>query len=222
MKELRRKIGRALSGRFLTYLVYGVLRLLRATIRIRFEGVEYVADLVSRGEGFIGMFWHCRLLMIPYLYPGKRMHVLISTHRDGEIIANIMRCFGFDVVRGSSSKGGKKALIEMARLLKGGNDLAITPDGPRGPAEVLKPGIAHVAKLSGKSVVPVAYAASRYFRLTSWDRLIIPSPFSRGLFVVGEPLFYQEGEDMEAFRLRLEQALLETTARADARVKGNT
>lgn len=215
MRKLRRKIGRVVSGQILTHLVYWVIRLLRATIRIRFEGAEHVVDQVARGEGFIGMFWHCRLLMIPFIYPGKKMHVLISTHRDGEIIAKIMKCFGFDVVRGSSSKGGKKALMEMARLLRDGNDLAITPDGPRGPAEVLKPGIAHVARLSGKPVLPVAYAASRCFRLTSWDRLIIPAPFSRGLFVVGDPITYTEGEDMEAFRQRLEKGLRDTTERAD-------
>jgi lysophospholipid acyltransferase (LPLAT)-like uncharacterized protein len=219
MSEYRRKIGRIVSGHILTHLVYWILRMLRATIRIRFEGAEHIAEQVARGEGFIGMFWHCRLLMIPFLYPGRKMHVLISTHRDGEIIAKIMKCFGFDVVRGSSSKGGRKALMEMARLLRDGNDLAITPDGPRGPAEVLKPGIAHVARLSGKKVLPVAYAASRCFRLTSWDRLIIPAPFSRGLFVVGAPVAYEEGEDMEAFRLRLEQALRDTTARADAMVR---
>lgn len=218
MKELRRKIARILSGRPLTLLIYALLRFIHATMRITVVGGDILPDFTRRGEGFIGICWHGRLLMVPFIYPGHTLHVLISTHRDGEIIANVVKRFGFSLVRGSSSKGGKEALKEMVRLGKANKDLAITPDGPRGPAEVLKPGVAQVARLTGKAVVPVAFASSRGKRLSSWDRFLIPYPFSRGGFVTGEPLYYREGEEMEAFRLRIEEALRATTARADALV----
>ncbi|GFE58116.1 lysophospholipid acyltransferase family protein [Geobacter sp. AOG1] len=214
MRELRRKIARSLSGRPLTLLMYGIIRLLRATMRICIVG-DAIDNAVRTREGFVGVFWHGRMLMLPFLYPGNTLYVLISVHRDGEIIANIMKCFGFRLVRGSSSKGGKAALQEMVRLLRAGNDVAVTPDGPRGPSEELKPGVAQVARLSGRPVIPIAFSASSVWRMKSWDRFLIPRPFSRGVFVVGEPLHYREGEDMEVFRLRIEHALKEATGRAD-------
>jgi lysophospholipid acyltransferase (LPLAT)-like uncharacterized protein len=218
MKEIRRKIARRLSDRPLTLLVYALLRFIHASMRITVAGRDVLPDFVRRGEAFIGISWHGRLLMLPFLYPGKELHVLISVHRDGEIIANIVKRFGFSAVRGSSSKGGKEALNEMVRLGNENKDLAITPDGPRGPAEIVKPGVAKLARLTGKAVVPVAFASSRCKRLKSWDRFLIPYPFSRGAFVTGEPLYYREGEEMEAFRLRIEDALRSVTDRADAMV----
>lgn len=215
MKAVRRAIARKLSGRPLSLLIHAILRLLHASMRIRVIGGEHLAGAAASGEGFIGIFWHARMLMVPFAYPGAAMHVLISTHRDGEIIASVMTCFGFRLVRGSSSRGGREAFHGMIRLLRDGKDVAITPDGPRGPAEVLKPGVAQVARVSGKAVVPVAFASSRAWRLKSWDRFIVPQPFSRGVFVAGEPLRYWPGEDVESFRGRIEAALREVTRRAD-------
>ncbi len=215
MKELRRRLVRKISGRPLARLIYWMIRLLYLTMRVRVIGGDYFHDLVRSREGVISTFWHARLLLAPFLYRGERMNVLIGTHRDGQLIANVMECFNFGLVRGSSSKGGGKALREMVRLLKKGNDLAITPDGPRGPAEAAKTGIAQVARVTGKAVVPIAYSASRFMRGTSWDRFFVPLPFSRVVFVVGEPLRFQEGEDTESFRCRIEDSLNSVTARAD-------
>jgi lysophospholipid acyltransferase (LPLAT)-like uncharacterized protein len=215
LKQLRKKLAASLAGSLGSWLLHGFICLLYRTMRVTVVGGEIVPSFNARGEGFVGAFWHGRMLLIPFIYPGKAMHVLISIHRDGEIIANVMKLFGFSLVRGSSKKGGTAALREMLQLLKENKDLAITPDGPRGPAETLKPGIAEVARLSGKAVVPVTFSASPCFRATSWDRMMIPYPFSRGVLYVGEPLRYERGEDMEAFRLRLETALREVTARAD-------
>jgi lysophospholipid acyltransferase (LPLAT)-like uncharacterized protein len=218
MKQFRRRLAAYLAGSIGSYLLHGFICLIYRTMRITHVGKEIVPEFIARGEGFIGTFWHGRMLLIPFLYPGRAMHVLISIHRDGEIIANVMKLFGFGLVRGSSKKGGTAALREMLQLLKENKDLAITPDGPKGPAEVLKPGIAEVARLSGKAVIPVTFSASPCFRATSWDRFMIPYPFSRGVLYVGEPVRYEKGEEMEAFRLRLETALRDVTARADAMV----
>ena len=213
MKELRRKLLRQWS-RPIAWSIYQLLRVIHLTMRIETVG-DAMHDFARRGEVFIGIFWHGRLLMCPFAYPGKRMNVLIGTHRDGQLIADVMNCFGFGLVRGSSSKRGLEAYRGMLRLLETGNDLGVTPDGPRGPAEVLKPGVAHVAKMSGTAVIPIAFSASRCRRFKSWDRFLLPYPFSRGVYVVGDPLRYRKGEGLEEFRQRLEASLTEVTARAD-------
>jgi len=207
---------RLLASRPVTFLFVTLIRLIYASMRITVVGREILPDYAARGEGYVGAFWHGRILMIPFLYPGKALHILVSMHRDGEIIANILSCFGFHLVRGSSSKGGGDALREMMRLLRADNDLGIAADGPRGPAEVLKPGAAQLGRLSGKAVIPISFSASRSIRLTSWDRFMFPLPFSRGVYVVGEPVCYEKSEDMEVFRLRIENALREATVKADA------
>jgi lysophospholipid acyltransferase (LPLAT)-like uncharacterized protein len=216
MKKLRRAIAGYLAGTALSYCLCGLIWLLRLTMRITVVGEEIMPALVRRGEGFVSAFWHGRMLLFPFLKPGSPTYVLISVHRDGEMIASAVRHFGFRLVRGSSSKGGRAALREMVRLLKEDNNLAITPDGPRGPAETAKPGVAQVAKIAGKAVVPIAFAASRATRMRSWDRFLVPRPFSRGVFVVGEPLYCAMEETVEAFRQRIEAALQAATARADA------
>ncbi len=214
-KDLRRNLIRRVSGPQLARLVYGIIWLLRLTMRIEVQGGDVLTEFARRKEGFIGIFWHGRLLMLPFIHPGGRIHVLIGTHRDGQLIADVIHCFGFGLVRGSSSKGGKAALRQMLRLLHNNDGVGITPDGPRGPAEEAKGGVAQVARLSGKAVVPVAFSASRMVRLSSWDRFLIPKPFSRGVFVVGEPLRCLSDEDVEAFRKRVEAALKRVTSEAD-------
>jgi len=215
VRRIKRKLMQLLSSKPVTSLFVGLIRFIYATMRITVVGREILPDYAARNEGYVGVFWHGRILMIPFLYPGKALHILVSMHRDGEIIANILSFFGFHLVRGSSSKGGGDALREMIRLLRTDNDLGIAADGPRGPAEVLKPGAAQLGRLSGKAVIPISFSASPSIRLTSWDRFMFPLPFSRGVFVVGEPVRFEKSEEMEAFRLRIERALREATVKAD-------
>ncbi len=215
MKDLLRAVKNRLSGTILPVLIYLVLRLLYATLRIRVVGGDMPGPLHRRGEGIIVIFWHSRLLMCPFAYQGTDMNVLISSHGDGEVIANVMKGFGFHLVRGSSSKGGTEAFRGLLRVARKNSDIAITPDGPRGPAEVLKPGVAQVGRMTGRPILPLAFASSRAKRFASWDRFLLPYPFSRGVFVWGEPLYYREGEETEAFRRRIEEALRETTRKAD-------
>jgi len=215
MKKFKRRLLQALASRPVSFLLVTVIRLIYATMRITVVGNEILPGFAARGEGYVGAFWHGRILMIPFLYPGKALHILVSRHRDGEIIANILSCFGFHLVRGSSSKGGSDALREMMRMLRSDNDLGLAADGPRGPAEVLKPGAAQLGRLSGKAVIPISFSASRSLRFNSWDRFMFPFPFSRGVFVVGEPLWHEKGEDVERYRLRIETALQAATTTAD-------
>lgn len=218
-KTFKKRVAAHLSGSVGSWFLYGFITLLFRTMRITFVGKEIMPGFTARDEGFVAAFWHGRLLLIPFTYPGCAMHVLISIHRDGEIIANVMKRFGFSLVRGSSKKGGAAALREMLQLLKENRPLAVTPDGPRGPAEVMKPGVAQVARLSGKAVIPMTFSASSCFRATSWDRFMVPYPFSRGVLYVGEPVRHEPGEDMEEFRLRLEAALKDVNVKADELVR---
>jgi lysophospholipid acyltransferase (LPLAT)-like uncharacterized protein len=216
MKERLKEFKNRIAGGTLPKLIYLLIRLLYATMRIRVVGGEIPKAYHDRGEGTINVFWHARLLMLPFAYIGvKSPYILISSHGDGEIIANVMKCFGFSLVRGSSSKRGTKALKEMVKLAREHHDLGITPDGPRGPAEVVKPGVPLLGRLTGRPVIPLAYSCSRAKRFDSWDRFMLPYPFSRGVIVWGEALNIRAEEDDEAFRIRIEQALREVTAKAD-------
>lgn len=216
MKKIKRTLNQALASLPVTSLLVILIRCIYATMRITVVGRDILPGFAARGEGYIGAFWHGRILMFPFLYPGKALHILVSQHRDGEIIANILSSFGFHLVRGSSTRGGHDAMREMLGLLRSDRDLGIAADGPRGPLEVLKPGAAQLGRLSGKAVIPISFSASFAIRFTSWDRFMLPLPFSRGVYFVGEPLRYEKGEEMEDFRVRIENALLAATARADA------
>jgi lysophospholipid acyltransferase (LPLAT)-like uncharacterized protein len=215
MKELRRKIAFWFTGSLGAYLLHGLICSIYKTLRVSIVGQDIYRNLVDSENGVIGIFWHGRMLMMPFLYPGKNISILISAHRDGEIIANVMKLFNFGLVRGSSKKGGSAALREMLKLLKTGSDLGVTPDGPKGPAEVVKPGIAEVARMSGKYIIPTTFSAKPCIRATSWDRFMIPLPFSRVVLYAGTPVRYEEGEDMESFRCRIEATLRQTTEDAD-------
>jgi len=132
MRERLKELKNRRAGGLLPRLIYLVIRALRATMWVRIVGAEIPQAFHDRGVGVINVLWHARLLMVPFAYTGKGIRVLISSHGDGEIIANVMRCFRFGLVRGSSSKGGKEALREMVQLARDNQDLAITPDGRGG------------------------------------------------------------------------------------------
>jgi lysophospholipid acyltransferase (LPLAT)-like uncharacterized protein len=167
------------------------IRGLRASVRLRRHGDAAVRAWERHGERFILAFWHRHLLLMPYAYGGRRISVLISRSRDGELIARTVARFGIDAARGSSGppeKGGTSGLRELLRKAGEGYDLAFTPDGPRGPLGVVQPGVILAAAATGFPVQPVAIAASRARRLRSWDRFLVPLPLSTVHVVYGEPL----------------------------------
>lgn len=185
-----------------------VIRLLYRSMRIEVLGWEPVGRILSEGQPVIIAFWHDQLLMMIKGYPGDRnLRILISASKDGELIAKTMARFGFVSVRGSSNRGGSEALKQMLRLIKTRTSLAITPDGPKGPRHSLKPGVAQVALRSGRPVVPLAFACSRGYRFRSWDRFLLPYPFSHGVYSYGEPVYNREGENAEEFMNRLQTAM---------------
>ncbi len=156
--------------------------------------------------------WHGELLMIPYAYTKyrKNPHVklLISEHFDGNIIAKTLGFFGFETIRGSSTRGGAKALIQSMKELKRGYDLGITPDGPKGPRHEVADGILVMAQKTKTKIVLVEIKASKYWKLLSWDAFIIPKPFGTLRYYITDPLDINSME-MEEARALIKKSLLE-------------
>lgn len=199
----------------------GLIRILRRTLRIRYANRQVVNDLVARDRRYILTFWHGRLLLMHYAYPGPRISVLVSRHRDGELIARTMARLGHHSTRGSTTRGGTAALRQAVRLIRTGWDIAFTPDGPRGPARVVQAGVIQAARLSGAPILPVTFAASRARRLRSWDSFLVPRPFSRSLIAYGTPIIVPRDLDrpgLEAKRREVEEALNHLTDWADRAV----
>jgi lysophospholipid acyltransferase (LPLAT)-like uncharacterized protein len=156
-----------------------VIRVLAATWRYRVENDQELHAARSAGRRVIFIPWHGELLPLIWHHRSQNIALVVSEHRDGEIIARIAETLGYATVRGSSSRGGSRALIGLMRELEAGRDAAVTPDGPRGPAHVFAPGAAIAAQRTGALLVPIRAAASRAWRLKSWDRFLIPKPFAR-------------------------------------------
>lgn len=175
---------------------------------------------------FILAFWHGRLLMMPAMWPrGPTMHVLISKHRDGEIISRAIGFFGISTIRGSAAKpgssrdkGGAAALRGMLKALKAREYVAITPDGPRGPRLQATEGVVSVARVSGAPILPCSFSCRWRLVLNTWDRFVVPLPFTRGVIVWGEPILVDReagAGELEQVRLQVEAAITQVTDAAD-------
>ena len=163
--------------RWIVRLGVMVIRALASTWRIREHDYEAIRE-VRKTHRIIFALWHGELLPLLWQHRGEHIAIVISEHKDGEIIARIAHALGYHTVRGSTTRGGSRALIGLIRVIAEGYDGAVTPDGPRGPARVFAPGTAVAAQRSGALIVPIRAKAARAWRLESWDRFIIPLPFT--------------------------------------------
>jgi lysophospholipid acyltransferase (LPLAT)-like uncharacterized protein len=206
-----------IEGRAARWLIAFGFRLLQVWARTLRYQIDDRAALIGNPvrENYIGSLWHNRLLLISYVLkrfaPHRPGAGLISASRDGDLVADLTQRFGFNVVRGSSSRMGASAILEMSNVLASGRDLLITPDGPRGPAYELGPGIIFLAQKSGAPVLPINLEYSSCWRLKSWDRFILPRPFSKVRVIFGSP--HRVGststpEEFETERLRLQSAMM--------------
>jgi len=171
--------------RWIVRLGAWVLRLLASTWRVRTVNGEQLDEARRSGQRVLFTLWHGELLPLLWHQRGRGVAVVISEHRDGEIIARIAESLGYRTVRGSSSRGASRALLGLTRAIEEGTDGAITPDGPRGPAHVFASGAAVAAQRTGVPIVPIRASASRAWRLKSWDRFLIPKPFARVTVTLG-------------------------------------
>jgi lysophospholipid acyltransferase (LPLAT)-like uncharacterized protein len=187
---------------------------------IRFENRHFMEGIRKGGGRYIFAFWHSRFLMMPYGHGSPRITVMSSTHRDSEMLAGILRRFGADLSKGSSTRGGVAGLKTIIRKARKGFDVAFTPDGPKGPRRRVKAGVIAVAKLSGLPILPAAFSAYPAARLKSWDRTLVPKPFSKGVFTCAEPIYVPietRSADMERYRIELEGVLDRLTDDLDRR-----
>jgi hypothetical protein len=199
------------------YFLVGVfgsilIRLLFSTISIR-EMPEAIAQKHKRqGKCMIYAFWHAHILTPSYVGRNLGAKVLISQHRDGEYIAQVIKRLGFDVVRGSTTRGGARALLSMINKAKEDKaSFAITPDGPRGPRFIVQPGVIFLAQKTGYPIVPVSLGLTKYWELPSWDKFRIPKPFSKAVMIYGEPIIIPpklEKSEVEEYRVSLEKAFI--------------
>lgn len=223
MKHMRKAIFRNVWVQSVLGALAAVyLWLVRVTSRWTDEGRPATEAAWSGAEPVIIAFWHNRLLMMPYCWSSRTpFHMLISGHADGRLIAKSVKWFGISTITGSSSQGGAGATRALVKLLKTGGSVGITPDGPRGPRMRAGDGPLALAKLSGVKIVPAAVSVSHRKVLSSWDRLIIPLPFSRGVRIWGTPIDVPKDstpEDFVRIRQVLEDALTAVSNRADTLV----
>jgi lysophospholipid acyltransferase (LPLAT)-like uncharacterized protein len=201
-------------ARWLIAFGFRLLQLWERTLRYE---IHDRAGIVGRPvtENYIGALWHNRLLIFPLVLrrflPQRHGAALISASRDGDLFADVVQRFGYDVIRGSSSRLGASAILQLTEMLASGRDVVITPDGPRGPAYELSPGIIFLAQKSGVAVVPMNLEYSRCWRLGSWDRFIVPRPFTKVRVLINRPHRVRSTatrEEFESERLALQNAMM--------------
>ncbi|MGH7602329.1 MAG: lysophospholipid acyltransferase family protein [bacterium] len=195
-----------------TRLGWLFILLLGYLTRLRYVGREHLEWLRDNNKPFILCIWHGKILIPILVHRYENMHTMVSLHTDGEMIAQTLQRLGYQTARGSSTRGAPRATVELIRALRQGKNGAITPDGPKGPRHVLKPGAIGIAQKSGAYLLPLTFACSTPFRFNSWDRFTLMLPFSKSVAIYGEPIAVPadlKDEAFEDFRLMVEGKMLE-------------
>jgi len=216
-RRWQKRLFKRLSG-VAPIVLSGVVWVLSWTLRPRLLNADDLYARWARGERVILAFWHERLVLMPVAAGGHRICIMNSAHRDGEIGSRALARWGIQSVRGSATRGGATGFLRLVRAYRDGYNLAVIPDGPRGPGGIAKPGVIHLARATGALIVPVTYAARHVRRLRSWDRMLIPLPFSRVVLAAGEPLRVPRDAtpgEIEHHRRTLEQRLNDLTRAAE-------
>ena len=218
MKDSRGTSQLSVSDRAAVIAGASAIRALAATWKFRTVGEETPAALRSRKEPILFTLWHGQMLPLLWFHRNQGVAVLVSEHSDGEIIARILEWMGYALIRGSTSRGAGRALIGLMRTLREGNDVAITPDGPRGPRHKFAPGAVVAANRADVHIVPTVAHVDRFWRLSSWDGFVIPKPFARITIAYGPATRVHATTPREAAdeAPRLEQLMAETAQAACA------
>jgi lysophospholipid acyltransferase (LPLAT)-like uncharacterized protein len=191
-----------------------IIQLICSSLRFKVEDASGLVERADTSDPVIFAFWHNRMFLMPWacrkLFPNRSVVCLASASQDGEMIARVLERFGLGSVRGSSSRRGREAFRELTENLKEGFDVAITPDGPRGPCYKAQIGVVGLAALSGCSLIPLSFVVSKKIQLRSWDKFIIPLPFSSCCLRFGKPMYLPqniEETSLEKARSDLEARL---------------
>lgn len=226
---LKRLMKSRIAGKIASFLIGAYIHFVHATSSWTIIGVEQAERAADRGNGVVVVFWHGRLMMAPVMrkQTARRFFMLISAHRDGDIITDSVKSFGLEFIRGSTAnpkkrhgdKGGIVASAKMLEVLSEGHIVGMTPDGPRGPRERVQAGAIRIAQHARAPIAPVAVSVSRGRLMKSWDRFLIAWPFSRCTVIVGpviEPPPENDTAMVESVRQSVENALISLTEEADA------
>ncbi len=204
----------------LSWIISLYLKLVFYTSRWTWLGLEKADPYFNKGP-LIVCFWHGRMAMIPFMnhWHHKRIVALISSHGDGMMVARTFKRLKIDYTNGSTNRGGARAFLALINVLKDNDIVGIIPDGPRGPAKQLAVGIIHLSRHSQAPIMPMAFATSRFITFNSWDKFQLPLPFSKGIFIFGEPipaLDTTNSDDIEAWRLSVQTAVSALQDQADS------
>ncbi len=219
MSLSKRIFDSELGRRLLCMVAASFIRLVYLSNRWTVIGGDIPKEFWDQDRPFILCLWHGRLMMMPFCWNRKKpIHALVSQHRDGRLISGIFAHFKIGTITGSTSRGGASALRRMIRAIRAGDWIGITPDGPRGPRMRVTDGIVTLARITNTPIIPVTYSVRRRRVFGSWDRFIAALPFSRGVFVWGQPIIVPdttEKDALERSRREIEQALNALCAEAD-------
>ncbi len=188
------------------------IRFVFYTSRWEYRNFETPLEYLENKKPFITCFWHARLLMLPYAWPDKKnpFYMLISAHKDGRLISKTVGHFGIHTIAGSTERGGTEALLGMVRHSRRGDTLGITPDGPRGPAYKASEGTVMLSYLTKADLIPVTFTTSRKKIFKTWDRFLLPLPFSRGVLMWGNPVPYPTDKKLFSGTQKKVEKALET------------
>lgn len=194
------------------------IRALASTWRVEWRGQGNLDKARNETGQVIFAFWHGRLLALAWAHRGRNIHVLASEHYDGDLMGRIIERLGFGHVKGSTTRGGARAIRDLAKLLRRAIDIGLAVDGPRGPRSIVKQGAVEIGRLASSAIIPVTSSARTRRLLGSWDRFQLPAPFTKVIVEYGEPVIVPDRADsakIEGERLRLEEILTVITAALD-------
>ncbi|MFH1282080.1 MAG: lysophospholipid acyltransferase family protein [bacterium] len=218
MDQKKAKV-RSILDRVLFFIVplLGMLyiRFVSLTSRIVEDKRNIADELIKERRNVIFAFWHCRQFFLGYIRRNDKIKVLISESKDGEYIARVINYFKMDTVRGSTSRGAVKALVQSLQALKLGYCIGITPDGPKGPVCKVQKGLLMLAQKSGAPIIPLSFGAKRKKIIKSWDQYYIPYPFNKIAATYGDPIYIKSDDNLEEIAPFVEEKLNENTKRSD-------
>ena len=224
MNDWRASVWKRTQVSLIAGLGYPLINVLGHTLRFRVEGLHHYDAIVASGHQPVMAFWHGRILPATFYFRRRGIVVITSENFDGEWIARIIERFGYGTARGSTTRGGRRAIVQLIRAMRAGRPAGFTLDGPRGPAHIAQPGAVWLAHATGNPILPFHLEAARAWTLRSWDRTQIPKPFTHVALVVGEPIPVgadATGAQLESSRVILEQRLAELEQRARELVRSD-
>ncbi len=214
MKIIKKILATERGHRLISYLLALYIKLVYKTTRWQVIGRENPEQYLKKDQPFLVCFWHGRLAMLMCSWAwDKPFSMLQSSHRDGQITQRILTYFNIESIAGSTHRGGTQAMRALIKALRSGITVGITPDGPRGPAQIASPGVVSIAKLAEVDIIPLTFSTHWRCVLKTWDRFHVPLPFSHGVFIWGKAI--PVDKDPEKTRVMIENALNQIQLQAD-------